>query len=432
MQQNTPDQNYYQEDEIDLKQLLRPLADRKWFIFSFTGLITALAIYYALSIPSTYKANISFLSPSQSSVLQLNKIKLMSEKSETSETVYHNFLNNVMSSQFQRKVFDENDYLTRLNPNNSPIKNLDSYISGFTKSVTLESSKDKKGEKSNYEKPIIISLEGGDAAIISSFLNDLATIADKQTVNESLNIIQQKIDIRLEEINKQRGLLLLRAKQDRLSIIERIKEEDGQKINEINDQIERLRVKAKQDRLNKMQVLTDRSKIAKSLGIIDNNFKNISNNNETNTQLSIAVGDNIKLPEWYLYGEKALLKEIDILQNRKNDDAYVSEIVNLKSKISAINSNQILKTLESRQDDSPFIAEINELDIESIKLQELMPSSADINAMQINQYAYPTETPIKPKKRLIVAVAFIAGFILSIFLVFIMNAFRKEDDKITA
>jgi uncharacterized protein involved in exopolysaccharide biosynthesis len=40
--------------------------------------------------------------------------------------------------------------------------------------------------------------------------------------------------------------------------------------------------------------------------------------------------------------------------------------------------------------------------------------------------------PTKPKKKLIVAVAFIAGFILSIFLVFIINAFRKEDDKATA
>jgi hypothetical protein len=36
--------------------------------------------------------------------------------------------------------------------------------------------------------------------------------------------------------------------------------------------------------------------------------------------------------------------------------------------------------------------------------------------MQLNQHAYPPEIPIKPKKRLIVAVAFIAGFILSIFL----------------
>jgi len=43
-----------------------------------------------------------------------------------------------------------------------------------------------------------------------------------------------------------------------------------------------------------------------------------------------------------------------------------------------------------------------------------------------------SKNPIKPKKKLIVAVAFIAGFILSIFLVFIMNAFRKEDSKVNA
>ena len=120
----------YQEDEIDLKQLFRSLADRKWFIFGFTGLVTILAIAYALSIPPTYQASISFVSPSQSSVLQLNKIKLMSKTSETSETsemIYHLFLSKVMSSEFQRKVFDNNDYLAQLNPKNKPIKNLDNF-----------------------------------------------------------------------------------------------------------------------------------------------------------------------------------------------------------------------------------------------------------------------------------------------------------------
>jgi len=433
MQQNTPDQNYYQEDEIDLKQLFRSLADRKWFIFGFTGLVTALAIAYALSIPPTYKASISFLSPSTSSVLQLNKIKLTSETSETSETIYRKFLNKVMSSQFQRKIFDENDYLAKLNPENKPIKNLEDFFAEFSKSINLETNKVQKNvEKLNYEKPVIISLKGGDALIISNFLNDLASTADNETINEYLNIIQQKIDIRLEELNKQRGLQLSRAKQDRLSKIERIKVGDGQKINEINDQIKRLRVKAKQDRFNKIQVLTDTSKIARSLGIIDNNFKNISNNRETETNLSIFTGDNQKLPTWYLYGETALLEEISILQNRKNDDAYVPEIIDLQNKLSAIESNQSLKTLEARKDDSPFVAEINKIDIEVIKLKSSKPSAAGINAVQINQYAYPAEIPIKPKKKLIVAVAFIAGFILSIFLVFIMNAFRKDDDKITA
>ena len=494
MQRNDSEQPYYQEDEIDIKQLFRSLADRKWFIFGFTGLVTVLAIAYALSIPNTYKASISFLSPGISSVLQLNKIKFTSE---TSETIYRKFLNKIMSSQFQRKIFNENDYLSKLNPENKPIKNLNDFIGGFTKSISLESSKDMKGEKSNYEKPINISLEGNDALVISNFLNDLANIADTETVNEFLQIIQQKIDIRLEEISKQKGLLLSRAKQDRLSKIERIKVEDTQKINELNDQISRLRIKTKNDRLNKItrieienqlkidkinvkikllriktkndrlnkiKTLSDESIMASELGIIDNNFKKIRSNKTANSALTVEIGDNQKLPQWYLYGKHALLEEISILNNRVNDDPYIPEIVNLKSQIisisndkdlldlknrknedvyiteivnlqnrlSSIKSNQTLKTLESRQDDSPFIAEINKLDIEAIRLQSLNPSPAGINAIQLNSPAYPSETPTKPKKKLIVTAAFTAGFILSIFLVFIMNAFRNEDDRVAA
>jgi len=486
---DTSEQNYYQEDEIDLKQLFKSLADRKWFIFGFTGFITVLAIAYALSISPTYKANVSFLSPNQSSVLQLNKIKLTSE---TSETIYRKFLNKTMSSQFQRKVFNENGYLAKLNPENELIENLEDFFAGFSKSITLEENKVQKNvEKLNYEKPINISLEGGDAQVISSFLNDLANAADVETVDEFLTIIQQKIDIRLEEIAKQRSLLLTRAKQDRLAKIERIKIEDRQKINEIKDQIDRLRIKAKKDRLNdiekiekankvkiekidekikrlrlkakkdrfnKIQVLMDNANIATDLGIIENNFKKINSGKNLKSALTVAIGDNQQLPKWYLYGRNALLKEAGILRNRtnddpyipeivnlqgeinniqndkdllalknrKNDDAYIPEIVNLQNKLRAINSNQTLKTLESRVDDSPFVAEINKLDIEAIKLKAFEPSSIGIHAMQMNQYAYPPESPIKPKKKLIVTVAFIAGFILSILLVFIMNAFRPE------
>jgi len=193
-----------------------------------------------LSIPPTYKANISFLSPSESSVIQLNKIKL------TSETIYRRFLNKMMSSQFQRKIFDENDYLSKLNPENKLIENIEDFFAEFSKSINLETNKVQKNiEKVNYEKPVNVSIEGEYPNIISNFLNDIASTANKETVNYFLTIIQQKIDIRLEEIAKQRKLLLSRAKQDRLSQISRIKIEDEQKTNEINDQINRLRIKAK-------------------------------------------------------------------------------------------------------------------------------------------------------------------------------------------
>ena len=580
----------YQEDEIDLKQLFRSLADRKWFIFGFTSFITVLAVAYAVSIPPTYKANISFLSPNQSSVLQLNKTKL---SSETSETIYRQFLNNLISSKSQNETFVKNNYLNRLNFNNELIADINRYIGSFTQSIQIESVVKSKKEVvvSSYEKPIVVTMEGNNPEIISDFLNDLSVTANKKTIDEFLAIIKQKINIRLDEISEQRELLLTSAKNNRLSKIERMKIEDSQKINEINDQIDRLRiksrkdrlekikrienddqlkiaklndqiellrvktknnrldnisrienddqlkiaklndqiellrVKAEKDRLNKIQRLTDAILIAGELGIIDNNFKKVDSSRGSDSSIIIEIDKGSqKFPEWYLYGKKALSKEVSILKNRINDDPYIKELVGLQNQIETISnnkdllnlknrinddpyikelvglqnqievisndkdlldlknrtnddpyikelvglqnqievisndkdlldlknrtnddpyvpeiitlqnelilikSNQTLQTLESRKDDSPFIAEINKLDIESIKLKSFKPSSLGVNAMQINQPSYPLKSSIKPKRRLIVSVALIAGFILSILLVFIMNAFRSEKE----
>ena len=353
--QNSPEQNYYQEDEIDLKQLFRSLADRKWFIFGFTSFITILAMAYALSIPPTYKAHVSFLAPSQSSVLQLNKIKLTSE---TSETIYRKFLNKAMSSQFQRKIFDKNDYLSKLNPENKPIENLEAFFADFSKSINLEERKVKKNvAKISYEKPVNISIEGDNPQVISSFLNTLTKAADQESIDEFVSIIQQKIDIRLEEISKQINLLEQRAiKNNKI---------------EINN-------------------LTAALEMAQALDIKVNNFSGLNNNN--NNSFKVDFNNTKSLPKWYLYGEKALEKEIQLLE--KNQDKL-----------------------------SPVVAK---LEIEAIKLKSFKPSSIGIHAVQINQHAYAPQAPIKPNKRLIVTVAFIAGFILSIFLVFIMNAFRPE------
>ena len=49
MQQNTPEKNYYQEDEIDLKQLFKTLWLKKNFILGITATITILAGIYAFN-----------------------------------------------------------------------------------------------------------------------------------------------------------------------------------------------------------------------------------------------------------------------------------------------------------------------------------------------------------------------------------------------
>jgi hypothetical protein len=257
---------------------------------------------------------------------------------------------------------------------------------------------------------------------------------------------------KIREINDQIDALRLKAERDRLSQIERIKEEDAQKIREINDQIDRARYKTKEDRLNQIVVLTDAAKLAGSLGIIENNLKQISEGNENYFNLNIAINEDEDLPEWYLYGEKALLERVELLENRTSDDPFIpelvtllnqiellesrtsddpfiSELVTLNNQLNEIQFNNALITLEEREDDDPFIPEIVKLDNETLAVELFVVDTSGVNSMQLNQTAF--STIIIQNKRQIVLIAFFAGFMMSILLALAMDAL-KPDEKNSA
>ena len=117
MQQSNQELYPDQTDEIDLRQLAKSLKERSRFIFGFTGIVTLVAIVYVLATqPPTpitqYKVEASFLKPSYSAVLNLNKFQLLSE---TKDSIYTRFLNLVGSKSFQKSVFLDGDYLNKLN-----------------------------------------------------------------------------------------------------------------------------------------------------------------------------------------------------------------------------------------------------------------------------------------------------------------------------
>jgi chain length determinant protein (polysaccharide antigen chain regulator) len=419
MQQNNQQLDLNQTDEIDLKKLLNSLLERKFFIFSFTAFITLLAIIYALRITPTYNAISSFISPSASSIININKLDF---SKETKESIFSEFLTNISSRKLQTKVFLDGDYLTVFNPENNPIDDVNNFILAILESVELDPPNQLDLSFLN-ELPYSISMQGSDAESISMYLDDLVSTANNYTIEKIMDLIRQKIAIRLDEIAIERELLLTTAERDRLSEIERIKENDAQKIREINDQIDRARFKAKEDRFNEIVVLTDAAILARSLGVKENNFKLIGD--ETNSNLTIALGENNELPKWYFFGEKALLERVELLESRTSDDPFIPELVILKNQLNEVENNNLLKTLEARQNDSPFVAEIIELDIEKIKLVSSLIDLTNISSMQISQVAI--SEPIKSNKRMIVVLAFIGSFMMSIFLTLIMGALRPDE-----
>jgi len=429
MPQNKQEVHSYQENEIDLRVLFNSLVAGRFLIAGLTGLGTVIAILYVLMLSPTliYEATSSFTSPSTMSVVTTNKLNFTTE---TKNSIFSEFLNNLSSKDLQKKTFIEGEFLTIYNSDNSPIDDVNAFIAGATGSVTVHLPKLNKKKKDLgflTELPYSVSIEGNNAEVISKYLNALVDQANSKTIMGLISLNELKIDNRIEEIAIERDLLLEQAKQDRLNQIERIKEVDGQKIRQINDQIDRARYKAKENRLNQIIVLTDSVKLAKSLGIIENNFK-LFNDDDANSDLTIAIGESKNLPEWYLYGEKALIQRIEILKNRTRDDPFISELVTLNNQLNEVQNNNTLKTLKARQDDSPFVSRITNLDIEKNKLKSTIVKMNGVNAMQLRQISIPLNHPINtPNKRLIVLLAFIGSFMISIFLVLIMGALKPDE-----
>ena len=416
-----------QEVEIDLRVIFNSLVERRFLIASLTGFVTVLAILYTLNLTQIYKVSTSFTSPSTTSVTSVSQLKLIDE---TKESIFAKFLTLISSKELQKIAFVEGDFLTLFNPDNSPIDDVDAFISSALGSVRVNSPRTtKKDMELGFltELPYSVTMEGANAEAISEYLNSLTAFANSKTILGLINHNELKISNRLYEISLERDSLLEQAERNRFSQIERIKEEDAQKRRQINDQIDRERTMAKEKRLNQIAVLMDASKLAKSLGIIENNFKMIKGS-ENFSDLTIAIGEDKDLPEWYTYGEKALLQRVEILKNRKNDDPLIPELVKLRSQLNEVQNNNLLETLTMRQDDSPFIDQIVNLDIETIKLGSIIGDISSISSMQISQD--PLTIDINLNKKMIVLLAFFGSFIMSVFLVLIMGAL-KPDKKVS-
>jgi len=135
--------------------------------------------------------------------------------------------------------------------------------------------------------------------------------------------------------------------------------------------------------------------------------------------LLIAQALNITTAE-----SSSLLRDVDFSQSQgSNPIALFSQGSNtLQAQIAA---------LKSRKTDDPYISGIRGLQEQLVTLNnKLLAINDDFKVVRIDQQAYRPDSPIKPKKRLIVALGGVLGLMLGIFAAFFFNFLennRKEE-----
>lgn len=396
----------YQEDEIDIKALWNTLLKSKKLIIIFTLSLTFLAILYILIKTPTYgvKSNVM--------VGYIGQDKDSKKINIANPDVIAKTLNVVFNVEDKVKVENFVSEVSSVSIN----KKLKNFITVKTEAISNEEALKKNKEVVEYLQSLYQSK------------------IDRYLVNTDNNIKATKVQIEnlenLETKNLQRQIELLKT-QNIVKIDEKINFHQNIKLKTLNEKIS-----------FQAEKLKEYTKEVKEI------YKNSKNNSDTAT-LAISSIQMVNYQNLILNSQNKIedLKiEIEILKNQtipnlQRDKKNISNvnIKDLQLKIDNINNvtivnlqrdkknmqNDTLRKLEYKLTvDLPNKkAKLNQ-QIEQLKYnksEQNIQNSKIIGEFVIKDY------PIKPKKILIVVVAFITGLILSIFLVFFLNFIRNED-----
>jgi len=356
--------NHHPSDEIDLRELVETLWASKILIIVVTLIVTCVATAYAFSSTPIYQTSVHTLPPTASGLASYNVASQLTGAAIrgtvtdsasgiaplSTQDAYKTFLRHLNSSTIRQSFFDE------------------FYLPAQEKKET-EADKQRAWKRLNSELAINLpqkvdeveanlTLEGKDPKIIAKWANayvDLATLAARE---ELLSGLAGEVKIR------------------KLSL---------------EDQITTLRQMAEKARQDRITRLKGALAIAESIDLktpADGAPLIAINTEGLNTE---SVGGGSLL---YLRGARALRAELQQLQERETDDAYITELPDLLKKQALLNSINLNPDLMS--------------------------------VATIDRAAIAPEDPIKPRKRLIVVLGFILGGILGLFIALFCQLMRRN------
>lgn len=413
------------DDEIDLFELWQTIWSQKWMIAALTFSLTFFAAVASLLMSKTYQTEIHILPPQASQVASItfDNLSKFGISSPTSQSIYKEFLDQLSASETINQLLKQPHYQNHfLHQKQFTESNI---VKHFDKNLTITPPQEPK-EKLVF-KPLTaqVSYQSSDPEMTLNLLLDFIKTADHLTkqairdnllksLGESYRLIDFQYQIENQRINRE-----IEAE------ITRLKEADELKRKEIEQKIQLAKEKAKRDRQYRIERLESDLQIAQALGI-ETPVNPLDYNRQVQNITKVDVSS--KDPSRYWLGTKTLEQEIQNLKTRKNDDAFIGELSELYKSLKELENNNKIEVLQSRDNNFPFSDELRKLKTELDTLEEIKRKiqSAEFEVYRVSKEPIKPETAIKPKKKLIVAVAFVLSGMLGIFIALIRGAIQKR------
>ena len=410
-----------QEEEIDLREYINVLLKRKGIIiliFLIAVITAALVSYFYLK--PVYEA---------STILMISKPKYQVELEPKIQT---QFTPEVSLATYESLIKDreiEEEVIKKLNLDQPPNELTPGNLQGM---ITIESLKNTNLIKMN--------LQAGEPKLAKDIANVWASLfveknkdLNLQESKEAQGFIEEQLQISDKNLTKIEEEIRKFNEINKIEIVENEIKGKAAKILNYDLRLADIKLSLQKEKAGKQEIilaLDEQDKVVKlSKSITEDQFfhqliSNITNDNFNNINLTYVSEETN--PIYYNLVQHLISTDISInslfaeeIQLKENIDEYWKRIENIKQELAQEKLNQ--SRLEREYDTAKGVFGVLSQKNEEIKIAVATESGL----IKIASLAYEPKAPIKPNKKLNIAIAGVLGLFIGIFVAFFMEFWQK-------
>ena len=259
-------------------------------------------------------------------------------------------------------------------------------------------------------------------AILNRFV-DYAINNERRQITADMNIIVKN---RLNELEGKFAAARASYENDKEAKIAILLEADNLRRAQLQDELKALRAQLKTQRIDRIAQLNEAIGIARSLGIRKPTTpSSLGDSGRSGASVMRTEVNNQQIPLYFM-GTEALEAERSVLQQRKSDDFTAKRVGEIAKELQLLENNREIEILNSRQNEDIFLAGVQSLRAEAVRLQGLAIDMSRLKLVTIDKQALEPINPIKPNRKLIIIFGLLLGGVLGIAIVAIRSILSQQ------
>lgn len=406
-------------DEIEITEIVKSIWKQRAIVLLFTGIGFAAAASYATFVTPEYEISTT-IKPVGITVLdQLNESGLYNLSPQDA-------LKRVGSAMesYDVRVRFFTAYPQYLDPIRGAGQSIEQAVESFNRNAFSLAQIDpiKSGSLSPAINLSLRYPQGVDGVGIVKDFTSFVVEGEKTRIESNLKTL---IANRIDKIEKELISSEAAYEANTSSSIAGLLEKDRIKKQNLQDELKALRQQLQTRKQNRVKELDEAISIAKQLGITKPSTpSSLGDSGNAREGNSIRTEVNNRQIPLYFMGQLALEAERSTLLSRRSDDFTEPRIDDIQKELSMLNSNREVDALNARENKELFLKGFAESQGNLTRLKNLKIDLDQFQLVRIDKPASEPQSPVKPKKALIVGLGLLLGFTLGVALALIRRMVR--------